>query len=591
MRWLVFMLLLLPSLAQATTWYVRPADDGNGTDLTYGASDGTSSATAFDGFADIAGLAAGDIVCLPGSEEPFFEPLNTGTAGVTYRGCGTTMALIWSAQGLSGDRSFNGSLAAVNGASYAWTAMGSDIYKKKIDAIARMLWEDSTWLQPLVLYTDSEATILATLQPGQWTHKDTGDTTGFIYYRATVAGNSPTNTVIRTFYVPAATGTPPAFVTIDVNNITMENIEIRGNTRSAALPYSLLISEASGTTLDTVLFSRNSIGPATSSVTLPVNDTRLLDVSVLYSQGTGLVIQPGVGLNRFTVDGGSYSYSTGLEYGGSAFAAGDGDGIGIGQGGGTGADIVIRHITASGNLNTGVFTGTASAMTITNLSILGAIMIGNTNGCIQEPATAQIVGIYTIAGLLCQGSAGGDTIGRAPILIGQPPSARTVTLANMTFTGNVSYAQIDFQPHANNNMVLRNIVFTANPGSTVDKGDLYFSESSLIGDEIFDHIYFYSRPNTHAKFVQTGSTGHRYYDTAGDFTTWESTAGESGSVINTDPLLTADYKTKATSPLRGTGTAFADCIDARARPCWSPPDIGAYQSTSGDPAATRAVRN
>lgn len=59
-----------------------------------------------------------------------------------------------------------------------------------------------------------------------------------------------------------------------------------------------------------------------------------------------------------------------------------------------------------------------------------------------------------------------------------------------------------------------------------------------------------------------------------------------------DPLLTADFKLSITSTARRAGLATGACRDARDRVC--PPDaphIGAYQSSSGDPAATRAVRN
>lgn len=52
------------------------------------------------------------------------------------------------------------------------------------------------------------------------------------------------------------------------------------------------------------------------------------------------------------------------------------------------------------------------------------------------------------------------------------------------------------------------------------------------------------------------------------------------------------FRLKITSPLKEAALIVpVMCIDVRFRPCSSPPDIGAYQSTSGDPAATRTVRN
>lgn len=59
--------------------------------------------------------------------------------------------------------------------------------------------------------------------------------------------------------------------------------------------------------------------------------------------------------------------------------------------------------------------------------------------------------------------------------------------------------------------------------------------------------------------------------------------------LTSDPLLTREFLLQSTSPARRAGIPHADCLDVRGRPCWNPPDIGAYQATSGDPAAPRAV--
>ena len=66
-----------------------------------------------------------------------------------------------------------------------------------------------------------------------------------------------------------------------------------------------------------------------------------------------------------------------------------------------------------------------------------------------------------------------------------------------------------------------------------------------------------------------------------------------GTDLESDPkfISTTDYRTRGDSTMRRLGLSNYACIDYRGRPCWSPPDIGAYQSTSGDPAAPRAVRN
>lgn len=69
---------------------------------------------------------------------------------------------------------------------------------------------------------------------------------------------------------------------------------------------------------------------------------------------------------------------------------------------------------------------------------------------------------------------------------------------------------------------------------------------------------------------------------------------QGASDLVTDPLFlnvsANNYRTLGTSPARRAGARGYACIDVRGRPCWLPPDIGAYQATSGDPAVTRTAR-
>ena len=66
-----------------------------------------------------------------------------------------------------------------------------------------------------------------------------------------------------------------------------------------------------------------------------------------------------------------------------------------------------------------------------------------------------------------------------------------------------------------------------------------------------------------------------------------------GTDIVSDPLLisSTDLRTTATSTARRAGISGYLCKDVRGRACYPDrPDIGAYQSTSGDPAAARTAR-
>lgn len=66
-----------------------------------------------------------------------------------------------------------------------------------------------------------------------------------------------------------------------------------------------------------------------------------------------------------------------------------------------------------------------------------------------------------------------------------------------------------------------------------------------------------------------------------------------GTELNVDPLFISknDLRLQASSTLRRAGVGGYPCSDFRGRICWSPPDIGAYQATSGDQAVTRLPRN
>lgn len=79
-----------------------------------------------------------------------------------------------------------------------------------------------------------------------------------------------------------------------------------------------------------------------------------------------------------------------------------------------------------------------------------------------------------------------------------------------------------------------------------------------------------------------------------DYTSSTVTSIDANAVVGTSQFVnptTRDFRTKSNSTLRRAGTANVPaCRDVRNRPCWSPPDIGAYQATSGDPAKTRTTR-
>lgn len=100
----------------------------------------------------------------------------------------------------------------------------------------------------------------------------------------------------------------------------------------------------------------------------------------------------------------------------------------------------------------------------------------------------------------------------------------------------------------------------------------------------FDHNNYYSIP--------TLTTPWSYQSTTYATLTLWNAAAPVVTDLETNPLFVGanDFRTQGSSPLRRAGLAGVACIDVRGRPCWQSPDIGAYQATSGDAAATRATR-
>lgn len=75
---------------------------------------------------------------------------------------------------------------------------------------------------------------------------------------------------------------------------------------------------------------------------------------------------------------------------------------------------------------------------------------------------------------------------------------------------------------------------------------------------------------------------------------FKTNSGKDGASLAADPQVinSSDFRTSVSSPARMAGSDGFICADARGRACYPDRrDIGAYQSTSGDPAAPRAVRN
>jgi hypothetical protein len=94
-----------------------------------------------------------------------------------------------------------------------------------------------------------------------------------------------------------------------------------------------------------------------------------------------------------------------------------------------------------------------------------------------------------------------------------------------------------------------------------------------------------------------GATSFEWNGTKSAFAAWKTNSSQDAASYQVDPSFLndeTDFRLKSASSGRSTGACWFGGVaakDVRSRPFNCPPDIGSYQSSSGDPAATRAVRN
>lgn len=180
---------------------------------------------------------------------------------------------------------------------------------------------------------------------------------------------------------------------------------------------------------------------------------------------------------------------------------------------------------------------------------------------------------YGKVGIANYGTTGGYTVGNlvlSPATYGIEVNAASSPVVNNTIdrvaedtVGGNGFAAIRLTSSATNATAWNNIVSDSYEGIRLTSASGHTESNNLFHGTITRPVY-----NT---------------TTAGTLTPT--------SPVTASSQLTTDYKLKGASTGKRAGRSSPYCIDLRGRVCQSPPDIGAYQSSSGDPAATRAARN
>lgn len=246
-----------------------------------------------------------------------------------------------------------------------------------------------------------------------------------------------------------------------------------------------------------------------------------------------------------------------------------------------------------------------SAQNTVNAEFTGNILTDSPRGhCIvlwSHTASGDISGTV-IRRNQCAGMIDGIVVGAA---------VGSTTLGNNRVYGNVIQTCTGFgikmnisgtsQNYAANNVISRcNIhLYTQGSGSGANNWNI-INNMSL--NPTTHHISIgdvsTSKPD-YNNYYPSGATLWAEGGTPTDFAGFKAavtTNGVSGPDANSNvtypvPVSATDFRLAAESPIGKAGKWWSnECTDVRGRPCFVPPDIGAYQSGSGDIAGVRTIR-
>lgn len=619
LRLLVTVLLFSLAWGQAwgATYYVCPGADQDGTDLNYGTEDGTSVANCFDGFADVAGIAAGDILRVVNDYGKFYERYAigaSGTSGNLIRVTGwssasgaAAYATIETTVKISNDQSFSAATTyATSG--YPWTLVSGEVYKKDNSALAHLLFEDGVLLTPILGHGISEGTIAATLARGQYANL-TG-TPNVLYYRAS-DGAAPSTHMLRMNDHRNDTTGPGAFYCsaqdyIDVQYLTLRGVYVLsvGTQQNAGLS----LSDCEHITADYIESKYNLAGVGIDGgidVTIGSNVVGSYNIAI----GASLEATP-VALDKVLLAG-TYEYNSRLSQvatnGQTVGDIFDGDGIGIGQSGGTFTGIVVRGAISryngaiDGSTKTGgsgLYVGSSAAMSAA-VSIFSSQFINN-HGCGLHMGDEWTGGI--IAGNIIQGNTRGQTSGTCLFSVWMDLRSTGGTYIGGTFANNVvadNYGSraISFDNSvAGNTLTFKNNIFSGNAsgfGSGTKLADVVIGTSG--NDNVLESNNDVYSTSVAAFYRGSAKTCAQITDG-----TWAAVSANTGDntvcrapsfVGGTSPTNAAGFKLKKGSALRRAGKGLGIPVsDYAGRPFYpSAPSIGAYEVTSNSEATDRTV--
>jgi len=594
----------------AVSWYMAPTGAGTGT------TDGTTTANMCDGPADAScqSPTPGDTVYLTGNflaQDRFSVPQSGSSGNPIKYECtaGTT---------LKGQRSFNSpngwssTTGAYESSGHAWELVSGsgEIYKQTFGygTANDLNWirADDVLLTPTQHYNDSEATVVAALNRGEWTIRTSGKT---VYIR--MPSGAPPDSQILTanaFDTPSATR---GFITISGKSyITIKNCDASNTAHGRDAGF---YSVASTNTLlenDTCTFCTN--GAAINGGSATIKNGRYN-----YAYDAGISVYADTPLSSLVIDGveANYACFTGWFTGLSLAYSQDCDGIGIGEEGGTVQSIVIKNSRINYNGPIGItavpagYTGTLavgagiSASTSNSMSVESLIITGNEiKGNFRTAAQINMGKYVQFSGNTISHTISGDYIAACT------SSPHTVRIADLT-AGGATRLVVNNNFDSNSScatLLLRNTtalgnwwytgnnIFSSNDSAaftTDDRAEIWF-EAVTANYTNSSNRFFNSQHNDDGEatrdYYRIGSTEYTAATLA--------TPAPTDSVITAAPFeggaaptTQAGYCLQESSALNNTGTYFgAFILDGYGRPFDAVPHIGAMSwCRSRVPSPTR----
>jgi hypothetical protein len=518
---LILVLMLLPSLANAATYYVRPLGG------SYGTEDGTSYANAFDGFADISGLAAGDTLYVCGAHsEAFTTPIS-----------GTSVAQMIVDGRCPSDA---GSLNIGGGA--------RNIIMN--DGVGEDFW---TFRYLTISGGTSAGTALYC--------NGTTDCNGVVFeYNTVTCTNASANTQAIRVRSPKA-------VIIQYNTL---------DGSSGACGNGIILDTAAAplTTHINNYIEHNTVH-GFGGIAIRINGVNQTD----YNPGPNYVrynttYDNGDGIYHVNADQITNSYN--ISYGNNRTNyAGEGygfastwcdKGVWTDNIGNTNRTKAIEIYTD----NLRLLTSATSGATIRRNSfqhnptevIVFRATIDVNNG---SPGTPAWVGVVVADNIVVGGTNGIDIA-----------DGVVATVANNTIIDPLYESGILLENGANNVTVINNLIKMTSGAALYG---LWASNGSGTANVYKNNLFWVGAVTVNLAHINTTN-----------YTAGTITGLDAGAVVS-NPLLLSTYRTGANSPARRAGTAWGGCSDYRGRACYPDhPDIGAYQMSSGDQANTRSAR-